>query len=93
VACLAALPDKNTDMIMTISDGESPVATCARDWANGDILGDPHGHHHVPPLVACVTDKGLVEVIPTPAAPHWDWPSCRPDTPRPPGRQLLSAIT
>ena len=50
--------DHSNGVLSTVSDGTPPSQVCARQWATGAVLGDPHSHL-IPPLVACVLPPGL----------------------------------
>ena len=44
-----------------IAPGSDPIASCAQRWADG-LLGDPG--QPVPPLTACVSNNGSIDVFP-----------------------------
>lgn len=51
------LLDHSNGELVTVSDGTPPTQVCAREWATGAVIGNPHSHM-IPPLVACVLSPG-----------------------------------
>ena len=51
------LLDHSAGAFLTVSDGTPPTQVCARQWATGAVIGNPHSHM-IPPLVACVLPPG-----------------------------------
>lgn len=62
VACLEA-PGVDADVIV-IEPTDDPVAGCEAVWSAGRFDRTPLPGGEVPPLVACISDAGVIEVYP-----------------------------
>ena len=62
IACRATA-DPSADAIV-VEAGPDPVGRCQRLWSGGELSGPDQALGEVPPLVACVSTSGVIEVYP-----------------------------
>jgi hypothetical protein len=63
VACHPSVAERGTSLVVAL--GDDPIEDCAAVWRAGDLPNlDEKSPPSDPPLVACASDRGVIEVFP-----------------------------